>query len=66
MGLGNNRDYVTTERRAKKMLDTHTKRMQELMDAGMDREHASKQAFAEVVRKSPSRAGTEARETNER
>ena len=51
MGLGTNRDYKTTDRRTRNNLAVHFKRMKELMDGGMSKEEASKQAFDELFRR---------------
>ena len=49
MGLGTNRDYKTTDRRARKNLAKHAAIMQDLMAAGMDKEAASKEALERVL-----------------
>jgi hypothetical protein len=48
MGLGNNRDYKTSERRAFKNLAKHAKLMKELIAHGMTREQASTYALREM------------------
>jgi hypothetical protein len=48
MGLGNNRDYKTADRRARALLARHAVRMKELQATGMTREKASQQAYREL------------------
>lgn len=52
MGLGNNRDYKTTERRTMRRLAEHYAIMKRLIVEGVEREEASKQAMAQL-RKAP-------------
>jgi hypothetical protein len=51
MGLGNNRDYRTRDRLARKSLARHFARMSELIAAGVPRLEASTRAFEEMQRK---------------
>jgi hypothetical protein len=51
MGLGNNRDFRTADRRARTLLARHAERMKELQATGMTREEASSQAFRELYGK---------------
>jgi hypothetical protein len=65
MPLGNNRDYKTADRRARRGLAKHAARMNELVSQGMDREAASSQAFAEMQRVREERAANRrARDTS--
>lgn len=45
MSMGNNRDYKTSDRRARTALATHAKLMAELMAKGLTREAASAEAM---------------------
>ena len=58
MSLGNNRDYKTRDRIARKGLAWHYARMCELMSQGMDRLSASAQAFQELKDKAASKKET--------
>jgi hypothetical protein len=49
MSLGANRDYKTSDRRARRNLEAHGKRMAELIALGMEPVAASKQAFNDVL-----------------
>ena len=49
MSLGANRDYKTSDRRARRNLEAHGIRMAELIAQGMDPVAASKQAFNDVI-----------------
>jgi hypothetical protein len=46
--LGNNRDYKTSDRRARTQLEIHARRMKDLMAQGMTKDAASRQALAEM------------------
>ena len=49
MSLGANRDYKTSDRRARRNLEAHGIRMAELIAQGLDPVAASKQAFDDVI-----------------
>ena len=51
MSLGNNRDYKTRDRIARKSLARHFARMTELQSQGMTRADASRQAYDEMTEK---------------
>jgi hypothetical protein len=51
MALGSNRDYKTTDQRARKQLARHAELMKQFMNAGHDRETASKLALEEMERR---------------
>ena len=51
MGLGNNRDYKTTERRVRKVLAEHADIMARLIAEGKSREDASAEALAIIQAK---------------
>lgn len=51
MGLGNNRDYKTTDRRARRNLCRHYKLMADYQAEGMSREEASQRAYEEMRKK---------------
>lgn len=48
MSLGANRDYKTTDRRARKVLGKHAEIMNRLIAEGMDRETASREALKQM------------------
>ena len=48
--LGMGKDYKTRDRKVKRDLEEHTKRMNALIETGLTREEASKQAFEEMMR----------------
>lgn len=45
MTLGNNRDYKTSDRRARKNLKKHSELMEKLIKQGMSRNDASREAL---------------------
>jgi hypothetical protein len=49
MSLGTNRDYKTTDRRARRNLEAHAARMKELIAQGMDSAAASRQALNDIL-----------------
>lgn len=49
--LGNNRDYKTADRRARKQLRIHAENMKQLMELGHSKEHASRIALQMMERK---------------
>jgi hypothetical protein len=58
MSLGENRDYKTADRRARTLLADHNARMDALIASGMDRDQASKQAYADMRDRSARRVST--------
>jgi hypothetical protein len=51
MGLGNNRDYKTNDRRVRHNLTVHAKIMDALVISGSSREAASEKAYKSLVAK---------------
>jgi hypothetical protein len=49
MGLGNNRDYTTTDRRIRRNLARHAALMAALIKQGMTREDASREALHRMM-----------------
>jgi len=49
MGLGNNRDYKTSERSARKALAIHAGLMAELLKTGITRDEASAEAYKQLM-----------------
>lgn len=57
MGLGNNRDFISTEQRVRKNLKAHAEHMDALVSKGWTREAASREAYRVVMQKKTTKEG---------